>query len=124
MSKTMSIRMDRDNYEFLHEITKEERSDLSKAVRDLVTRGRILLAVERYKKGEASLGRAAELAGLPLGQMITILTEFGVESRVEKEDYFRELGISIKYGDNSRKLELRVNQHALADPRAAGGGEL
>jgi predicted HTH domain antitoxin len=91
MSKTMSIRMDRDNYEFLHEITKEERSDLSKAVRDLVTRGRILLAVERYKKGEASLGRAAELAGLPLGQMITILTEFGVESRLEMDDYLQGL---------------------------------
>jgi len=89
MSKTMSIRMDRDNYEFLHEIIKEERSDLSKAVRDLVTRGRILLAVERYKKGEASLLRAAELAGLPLGQLITILTEFGVESRLEKEDYLQ-----------------------------------
>jgi predicted HTH domain antitoxin len=89
MSKTMSIRMDRDNYEFLHEITKEERSDLSKAVRDLVSRGRVLLAVERYKKGEASLGRAAKLAGLPLGQMITILTEFGVESRLEKEDYLQ-----------------------------------
>jgi predicted HTH domain antitoxin len=67
--------MDRDNYEFLREITKEERSDLSKGVRDLVTRGRVLLAVERYKKGEASLSRAAELAGLPLGQMIMILTE-------------------------------------------------
>jgi len=89
MSKTMSIRMDRDNYEFLHKITKEERSDLSKAVRDLVSRGRVLLAVERYKKGEASLGRAAELAGLPLGQMITILTEFGVQSRLEKEDYLQ-----------------------------------
>ena len=63
MSKTMSIRMDRDNFEFLNELTKEQRSDLSKAVRDMVTRGRILLAVERYKKGEASLGRAAELAG-------------------------------------------------------------
>ena len=105
MSKTMSIRMDRDNYEFLHEITKEERSDLSKAVRDLVTRGRILLAVERYKKGEASLGRAAELAGLPLGQMITILTEFGVESRLEKDDStYKGLGLSIKYGDHSAKL--------------------
>ena len=91
MSKTMSIRMDRDNYEFLREITKEERSDLSKAVRDLVTRGRLLLAVERYKKGEASLGRAAELAGLPLGQMITILTEFGIESRLEKDDYLQGL---------------------------------
>lgn len=91
MTKTMSIRMDRDNYEFLREITKEERSDLSKAVRDLVTRGRILLAVERYKKGEASLGKAAELAGLPLGQMMTLLAEYGVESRIEKEDYLRGL---------------------------------
>ena len=34
MTKTMSIRMDRQNYEFLTEISKEERSDLSKAVRD------------------------------------------------------------------------------------------
>ena len=91
MTKTMSIRMDRDNYEFLAEISKEERSDLSKAVRDLVTRGRVLLAVERYRKGEASLGKAAELAGLPIGQMMTILTEFGVESRIEKEDYLQGL---------------------------------
>jgi predicted HTH domain antitoxin len=91
MSKTMSVRMDRDNYDFLHEITKEEGSDLSKAVRDMVTRGRILLAVERYKTGEASLGRAAELAGVPLVQMMTILTEFGVESRLEKKDYLQGL---------------------------------
>ena len=91
MTKTMSIRMDRDNYEFLTEISKEERSDLSKAVRDLVARGRVLLAVERYRKGEASLGKAAELAGLPVGQMMTILAEFGVESRIEKEDYLQGL---------------------------------
>src|SRR4030088_615238 len=91
MRKTMSIRMDRENYDFLPEITKEERSDLSKAVRDLVTRGRILLAVERYKKGEASLGKAAELAGLPVGQMMTILTEFGVDSRIERQDYLQGL---------------------------------
>jgi len=91
MRKTMSIRMDRENFEFLNELTKEQRSDLSKAVRDMVTRGRILLAVERYKKGEASLGRAAELAGVPVGKMMTILTEYGVESRVEQEDYLQGL---------------------------------
>jgi len=62
VTKTMSIRMDRDNYEFLSELTRQERSDLSKTVRDLVTRGRILLAIEKYRSGEASLGRAAELA--------------------------------------------------------------
>ena len=91
MSKTMSIRMDRENYDFLNELTKEQRSDFSKAVRDMVTRGRILLAVERYKQGEASLGRAAELAGVPLGQMMTILTEYGVESRIQDEDYLQGL---------------------------------
>src|SRR5271166_678639 len=91
MTKTMSIRMDRENLEFLNEFTREQKSDLSKAVRDMVTRGRILLAVERYKKGEASLGRAAELAGLPLGQLMTILTEFGVKGRLEREDYLQGL---------------------------------
>lgn len=88
MTRTMSIRMDRENFEFLSELTKEQRSDLSKAVRDMVTRGRVL---ERYKKGEASLGRAAELAGIPVGQMMTLLTEFGVQSRIEDEDYLQGL---------------------------------
>jgi len=91
MTKTMSIRMDRENYEFLSEITREERSDLSKTVRELVTRGRVLLAIEKYRSGEASLGRAAELAGLPLGQIMTVLADFGVESRIDKEDYLQGL---------------------------------
>jgi hypothetical protein len=43
MTKTMSIRMDRDNSEFLTKIVKEDRSDLTQAVRDLVTRGRVSL---------------------------------------------------------------------------------
>ena len=83
--------MDPENYDFLREITKEQGTDLSKAVRDLVTRGRILLAVERYKNGEASLGRAAELAGMPVGRMMTILAEFGVESTLDKKDYLQGL---------------------------------
>lgn len=91
MTKTMSIRMDQENYEFLSEITKEEKSDLSKTVRDMVTRGRLLLAIEKYRSGEASLGRSAELAGVPVGQMMTILAEFAVESRIEKEDYLQGL---------------------------------
>jgi predicted HTH domain antitoxin len=56
-----------------------------------VTRGRLLLAVEKYKKGEASLGRAAEVAGVPVGQMMTLLEEFGVRSRIEQEDYRQSL---------------------------------
>jgi len=47
MTKTMSIRMDRDNYEFLSELTREERTDLSKTVRELVTRVSVFLAIEK-----------------------------------------------------------------------------
>ena len=60
-------------------------------MRDLVTRGRVLLAVERYKKGDASLGKAAQLSGLSVGQMMTLLAEFGMESRIEKDDYLQGL---------------------------------
>ncbi len=67
------------------------QSDLSKAVRDLGPRGRILLAVEKYRKGQAYLGKAAEVASMPVGQMITLLSEFGVRSRIDQEDYQQSL---------------------------------
>ncbi len=91
MTKTMSIRMDKENYEFLAKMSKEEKGDLSKAVRDLVYKGRLMLAVERYKKGEASLGWAAELAGVPVGQMINTLAVYGVKANLGKKDYRRGL---------------------------------
>lgn len=91
MAKTVSIRMDEENYAFLHRLAKEEREDLSKAVREVVYKGRVMLAIEKYKKGEASLGKAAELAGLSVGQMITLLAEYGVPSNLETEDYLQGL---------------------------------
>ena len=91
MTKTMSIRMDEENYDFLNKLSKEERGDMSKAVRKLVNKGRIMLAVERYKEGKASLGFAAELADLTLGEMINTLAEYGVQSNFETEDYLKGL---------------------------------
>jgi predicted HTH domain antitoxin len=117
MSKTMSVRVDRETYDFLHEITKEEGSDLSKAVRDMVTRGRILFAVKRYKNGEASLGRTAELAGVPVGQMMTILTDFGVESRLEKEDHLQGLRNLQKVVNDLRNGVLTFRRHATSTTR-------
>ena len=58
---------------------------------ELVSRSQLMLAVEIYRKGEASLGRVAELAGVPVGQMIHILGEYGVKANLEKEDYLKGL---------------------------------
>lgn len=91
MTKTMSIRMDEENVAFLKKLSEGEGGDLSKAVRDLVDKGRLMLAVERYKKGQASLGLAAELAGITLSEMINVLSEYGVTSNLEAEDYLKGL---------------------------------
>lgn len=91
MTKTMSIRMDEENFDFLNKLSQEETGDVSKAVRELINKGRLMLAVERYKKNQVSLGRAAELAGLTLGDMINTLAEFGVKSNLEEGDYLKGL---------------------------------
>ena len=91
MTKTMSIRMDDENYEFLTQLSKEEKADLSSAVRELVDKGRVMLAVQKYKNNEASLGRAAALAGMSVGEMMTMLAEYGVKANLAREDYLAGL---------------------------------
>jgi len=54
-------------------------------------RGRVLLAVEKYKKSEASLEKAARLAGVSLARIMDILAEYGVEANLDYEDYLKGL---------------------------------
>ena len=83
--------MDEESYEFISDLSKEEKDDLSKTVRELVYRGRVMLGVEKYKKGEVSLGKAADLAGVSVGRMIDLLAEYGVNANLEKENYLESL---------------------------------
>jgi predicted HTH domain antitoxin len=87
MARTMSVRMDDENYRFLRRLSAEEKTDVSAALRDLVNKGRITMAVERYRQRKVSLGKAAELAGVTVGDMIEILARYGVKSNLEVEDY-------------------------------------
>ena len=96
MARTMSVRMDEENYQFLRRLSEDEGSDMSAAVRELVDKGRILMAVERYRDRKASLGRAAELAGVSVGEMMDTLAEYGVESNLELEDYRKGLEHLLK----------------------------
>ena len=90
-TKTLSIRINDDDYKFLSSLAKEARGDMSTAVRELVDLGRVMLAVEKYKKREASLEKAARLAGVSLSKMMDILAEYGVEANLEYEDYLKGL---------------------------------
>ncbi len=89
--KTISIRMDDEDYRFLSVLAKEEQEDVSKKVRELVDLGRVMLAIEKYKKSEASIGRAARIAGVSISKMMDILHEHNVEMNLQHEDYLKGL---------------------------------
>lgn len=90
-TKTLSIRMDEDDYKFLSSLAKEEREDVSKKVRELVDLGRVMLAIDKYKKSEASIEKAARIAGVSISKMMDIFKEYGVEANLEYEDYIKGL---------------------------------
>lgn len=89
--KTVSIRLEADDYKFLRSLAEADKEDLSTAVRDLVARGRVLLALERYREGKASLTKAAEVAGVSISELMDLLAEHGIPSDLRVEDYRESL---------------------------------
>jgi predicted HTH domain antitoxin len=85
--KMVSIRLEADDYKFLSNLAEADKEDLSTAVRDLLTRGRRFLALERYREGNASLSKAAEVAGVSISEMMDLLGEHGIPSDLRLEDY-------------------------------------
>lgn len=90
-TKMLSIRVNDRDYDFLSALAKEENEDVSKKVRELVDLGRVMLAIEKYRKSEASLEKSARLAGVSISKMLDILKQFGVEVNLEHEDYLTGL---------------------------------
>ncbi|GJQ49750.1 hypothetical protein KsCSTR_43320 [Candidatus Kuenenia stuttgartiensis] len=90
-TKTLSIRIGDTDYKFLSSLAKEENEDVSKKIRELVDLGRVMLAIEKYKKSEASLEKAAHIAGVSIAKMMDILKEYKIEANLEYEDYLKSL---------------------------------
>ncbi len=90
-TKTLSIRIDDNDYKFLSSLAREEKEDVSKAIRELVDLGRVMLAIEKYKKSEASVEKAAHIAGVSISRMMDIFKEYGIEANLEYEDYLEGL---------------------------------
>jgi predicted HTH domain antitoxin len=64
------------------------KKDKSTTVRDLVELGKIYVAILQYKEGKISVGKAAEIDGLSVSEMIDLLRMLGIQNNIEIEDYF------------------------------------
>ena len=93
--KHITARVPEDLFEELERVQEEERTDRSTAVKRLLERGlrdwRTETAVERYRDGELSLGRAAEFAGVSLWRFLDLLDERGVEANYTESDLASDL---------------------------------
>ena len=43
--------------------------------------------IEEYKDSKISIGRASEIAGISISEMMDTLSNLGIESNLELEDY-------------------------------------
>jgi hypothetical protein len=48
---------------------------------------KILLAIEKYKRSEASIEKAPRIAGFSISRMLELFKEYGVEANLDYEDY-------------------------------------
>jgi len=93
--KHVTARISEDLYEAIEELRAEERLDRSTAVAQLLERGvedwRIDTAIRRYRNGDVSLGRAAEIASVSLWRFLDILEDRRVEVNYTEADLGTDL---------------------------------
>jgi predicted HTH domain antitoxin len=89
MQKVLSVRLEKEDFDFIVEEAKEEKVDKAKVFRELVERGRLQKAIEEYKNKKISIGKAAEKAGITLSEMIDKLAELGIKNTMTKEQYLQ-----------------------------------
>ena len=87
MQSVMTIRLPKEDLEVIKEMSIQEKIEKSTAVRELVEMGKIYFAILQYEDGRISIGKAAEIAGLTISEIIELFAKLGIKSKIEINDY-------------------------------------
>ncbi len=100
MSELISIRLSDDLDRKLKKLAEQEGEDRSTLIRELIAKGLEEKAIEdailAYKKGKATMGKAASLAGISLWKMIEIFKERKIELNYSEEQLEEDLEPLLK----------------------------
>jgi len=91
MEQITSFRLEKKDLEFLNKFSKEENRSKGEALRELIVNGRLMLAIRLYKEKKISIGKASEIAGISISEMIDTLSRFGLNSNLTLEDFKESL---------------------------------
>ena len=87
MQNVMTVRLPKEDLKVIEEISLKEKIDKSTTVRNLIELGKIYLAIIQYKENKISIGKAAEIAGLTISEMMDLLSKLGIQSNLDLADY-------------------------------------
>ncbi len=100
MYGNVGARIPEDVVKSLDYVAKEEKTDKSKVIRELLSEALkeklIDLALEKYSKKLVSLGRAAELARVPLADFMKITAEREISMNYSVESLEKDFKAALK----------------------------
>ena len=83
MAETISVRLDKEDVREIEELSKLEKKSKSHVLRNVLELGlkdkKLELALEKFRKKEASIGKAARIAEVPLSQFMDVLVEKNID---------------------------------------------
>ena len=101
MMKNFSIRLNESTIKEAEKIAKLELVDKSLVIREALEKGfaqlKLEIALELFSKGKISTSKAAEIAGLSIGEIMDELTKRGLKPDITKEDIRGSLEVALKH---------------------------
>ena len=83
MAETVSVRIDKEDIEEIDKLSKLENKTKSSLLREILELGlkdkKLELALEKFRNKEASIGKAARIAEMPLSQFMDVLVQKNIE---------------------------------------------
>ncbi len=101
----ITVNLKDDYLKWLQEISKETSMDKEELIKSSIIKYiqeyKLRKAIRKYTEGSVSLGKAAEIAGLPKRMFIYKLQEVGIPLNLSESDLMKDMDTLIK----ARKLQ-------------------
>lgn len=85
----ISLRLKDREIKRINELSKMGHKDKSAVARELIEHGWEFLMIKLYREGKMSLSTLTSKLELSVSETIDLLSEFGVESPIDYDDYLK-----------------------------------
>ena len=94
MEETISVRIPKEELREIEFILEYENTTKSAILREVIEKGvkekRLEVALEQFRREEATAWKAAKIAGMPLTKFLDVLVERNIDFHYTKEDLLED----------------------------------